>query len=74
MRLVCWATFCLAGLCVALAGCESEVSRGDLGEVIFRLPDVPGADKPYPMPQLGANSKSSNDDPEDTPFPQRQLP
>ena len=55
MRLLCWASFCLVALCIPLAGCESEVaSRDDLGEVIFRVPNVPGADKPYPMPELGA--------------------
>ena len=71
MRLLCWASFCLAALCVSLAGCESEVSREDLGEVMFRVPNVPGADKPYQMPELGANSKSSDDAAEDNPSPSR---
>ena len=42
MRLFCWASFCLAALCIPLAGCESEVAPGDdLGEVIYWVPNVP---------------------------------
>ena len=73
MRLLCWASLCLAALCVPLAGCESEVSsREELGEVIFRVPNVPGADKPYPMPELGASTKSTDDAAEDNPSPLRK--
>ena len=72
MRLLYWASFCLAALCVSMAGCESDVSRDeDLGEVVFNVPHVPGADKPYKMPELGPDSKS-DDDANDNAPPLRQ--
>lgn len=36
----------------SLAGCGTEVSKDDLGTVVFEVPKVAGADKPYEMPQL----------------------
>ena len=36
----------------SLSGCGPAVSKTDLGTVIFQIPAVPGADTPYPMPQL----------------------
>jgi hypothetical protein len=36
-----------------LSGCGSEVSRSDLGVVVFETPKVAGADEPYAMPKLG---------------------
>jgi hypothetical protein len=40
----------LAG--VALGGCGPDLSKTDLGHVVYELPNVAGADKPYPMPQF----------------------
>jgi hypothetical protein len=39
-------------LLVTLGGCGPELSKSDLGTVIFEVPKVSGADKPYPMPKL----------------------
>lgn len=40
-------------MCLLLAaGCEPTVAPEDLGQVVDKLPEVPGADKPYEMPQL----------------------
>lgn len=36
-----------------LCGCGPELSEHELGTVVNELPKVEGADKPYPMPQLG---------------------
>jgi hypothetical protein len=36
-----------------LAGCGPQVSKSDLGPVVFEVPKVAGSDEPYPMPQLG---------------------
>ena len=36
-----------------LWGCEPSVDKSDLGTVVEELPDVPGADKPFEMPELG---------------------
>ena len=33
-------------------GCGQGVPRGDLGRVIYRIPDVPGADQPYELPKM----------------------
>ena len=36
-----------------LSGCDSGVSKEDLGTAGFEVPKVPGAEQPYPMPKLG---------------------
>lgn len=45
----------LAALIVlmCLTGCGPELSQQDLGHVVYEVPKVAGADKPYPMPELG---------------------
>jgi hypothetical protein len=45
--------FGLAIFVIVLGGCGAELSRSDLGTVVFEVPRVAGADKPYPMPKLG---------------------
>jgi hypothetical protein len=39
--------------CLFAGGCGAELSRSDLGTVVFELPKVAGASEPYPMPELG---------------------
>lgn len=34
-------------------GCDSGVSRDELGTVLFEVPEVAGADELYIMPELG---------------------
>ena len=36
----------------SLAGCDSQKPK-DLGTVIYEIPHVEGAQKPYPVPELG---------------------
>lgn len=36
-----------------LSGCGPELSKQDLGTVVFEDPQVAGSDEPYLMPQLG---------------------
>jgi hypothetical protein len=43
----------LAFLAAILGGCGPALSKSDLGTVVFEIPKVAGADKPYPMPKLG---------------------
>jgi hypothetical protein len=43
----------LAIFAVILGGCGPELSKSDLGTVVFEVPKVAGADKPYPLPKLG---------------------
>jgi hypothetical protein len=38
---------------LSLAGCGPELSRQDLGTVLFDVPKIAGTDKPYQMPKLG---------------------
>jgi hypothetical protein len=40
-------------LLVSLGGCGPELSKSDLGTVSYEEPKIPGADRPYEMPQLG---------------------
>ena len=38
--------------CSAVAGCGgSAVPKKELGEIVTTLPQVPGADEPYPLPE-----------------------
>lgn len=43
----------LAVFMLILGGCGPELSKSDLGNVVFEVPKVAGADKPYVMPKLG---------------------
>jgi hypothetical protein len=36
-----------------VTGCGPALSKTDLGTVVFEVPKVEGADKPYLMPELG---------------------
>jgi hypothetical protein len=40
-------------LLVSAGGCGAQLSKSDLGTVLFEVPKVAGADQPYSMPQLG---------------------
>jgi hypothetical protein len=44
----------LLGLFIALVitGCGPAVSNKDMGKIIYEIPHVQGADKPYDMPKL----------------------
>ncbi len=37
----------------SLWGCGPQVSEEELGTVLNELPEVPGADEPFEMPELG---------------------
>jgi hypothetical protein len=37
-----------------LSGCGPALSEEDLGTVVFEVPEVPGADEPYPFPDWDA--------------------
>lgn len=55
----------LLALC-AVSGCGPELSEEELGTVVFEIPDVPGADEPYEVPDLvpagSSESKSGRSD------------
>jgi hypothetical protein len=44
-------------LLVSLGGCGPELSKEDLGTVVFEVPKIAGAEEPYQMPQLGPPTK-----------------
>ncbi|MBN1853424.1 MAG: hypothetical protein JW829_11895 [Pirellulales bacterium] len=57
-----WALILIA----SMAGCGPRLSDQELGHIEYRLPEVPGADVPYPLPDLtvieekeGASEESS---------------
>ena len=41
--------------CPPLVGCGPGVSEEDLGTIVTELPQVPGADEPYPLPDFGTD-------------------
>ena len=51
----------LVVLLVTLGGCGRELSKNDLGTVVFDVPKVAGADMPYQMPQLGTPKEGDQD-------------
>ncbi len=53
MRVLSGLLACCAVLVSAVAGCGPKVAPEDLGQIVFEVPDVPGAEKPYEMPELG---------------------
>lgn len=46
---------------MGVVGCGPGVERKDLGEVVFKVPEIPGAEKPFPLPQLEAPSEVAAD-------------
>ncbi len=39
-------------LLAGLTGCEPRLDPEQYGKVIYRLPQIKGADVPYPLPEL----------------------
>ena len=35
-----------------LTGCEPKLEEQQYGQILHDVPQVPGADRPYPLPQL----------------------
>jgi hypothetical protein len=49
---------------VFVTGCGGpELSKHELGTVMFEVPKVAGADKPYIMPELGDLQKHDEENP-----------
>jgi hypothetical protein len=46
---------------ISAAGCGAQVSKADLGTVIFELPKIPGVEEPYQMPQLDQPDKGGDE-------------
>ena len=49
--------------CPALVGCGPGVSEEDLGIIVTELPQVPGADEPYPLPEFGTDEPAGDSPP-----------
>lgn len=49
-----WLIGLLIGLSamLVLSGCERRIPKEELGKVIFEVPQVPGSEKPFIMPEL----------------------
>jgi hypothetical protein len=52
MRWLSGLLFCLL-IAFGIAGCGPAISEKDMGTIIYEVPKVEGADKPYEMPELG---------------------
>jgi hypothetical protein len=51
----------LAVISAILGGCGPELAKSDLGNVVFEVPKVAGADKPYTMPKLGPPNEKNEE-------------
>jgi len=49
-----WLAVLLGFLAVPLAapGCGPAVAKSDLGDIVYEVPKVRGADQPYPIPEV----------------------
>lgn len=56
MRWLSGLLFCLL-IAFGIAGCGPVISEKDMGTIIYEVPKVEGADKPYEMPALGPQSE-----------------
>jgi hypothetical protein len=37
---------------MALPGCGPAVAKSELGDIVYEVPKVPGADEPFPIPNV----------------------
>ena len=44
-------------------GCNRVTIPEDTGKIIYELPEVPGADEPYPMPELYSEEDAVSETP-----------
>jgi hypothetical protein len=42
-----------------VSGCTDSTRTDDLGEIVYKIPNVPGADEPFVLPDLGDLPPSS---------------
>jgi len=42
-------------------GCGPSVPPEELGQVVYHVPRVSGADEPYPIPELNANTSKKGE-------------
>jgi hypothetical protein len=40
------------GLGISIVGCGPTVSHSDLGTIVYEVPNIPGAEEPYRLPDL----------------------
>lgn len=48
-------------LLLLAAGCGPAVDSEELGQVVYEVPMVPGAETPYPLPELKADATKSEE-------------
>ena len=46
---------------VILGGCGPSVPEDDLGEVVFDVPEVSGAEEPYQLPEVKPGENDGNE-------------
>lgn len=69
MRSGIWPWFCGLALSAAvLSGCGPGADQKDLGTLIYHLPNLPGSDKPYPLPPLKDSDQAAAQQPEQPPL------
>ena len=44
-----------------VAGCGPAVDQEELGQVVYEVPMVPGAEEPYPLPELKPDAVRSEE-------------
>jgi len=44
--------FGLFAVAIDAPGCGPAVAKSDMGNIVYEVPKVAGADKPYPIPEV----------------------
>jgi len=37
---------------IAVPGCGPAVAKSDLGDIVYEVPQTPGTDEPFPIPEV----------------------
>ena len=52
---------CVFAATLVLVGCGPDLEREEFGKVHYKLPDVPGAEKPYDLPALDGEGDAGDE-------------
>jgi hypothetical protein len=57
-----------------LGGCGPAVPQKELGETVFEVPEVAGAEEPYELPEIEPNENQAAEISQNELFPEAEVP
>jgi hypothetical protein len=61
-------------LMTVLVGCGPAVSQKELGETVFEVPEVAGAEEPYELPEVEPTEEQAAEISQNEQFPEAEVP